>query len=123
LCSAQAARGADRPSAGLKPACQTGTPARASGTDARYHVFDQTFSIRNWLASPLGGTAGGGAAINDSGQIAGTSTQSTTQPTGGRAVRWDSGGITNLTPALGPSDYSVASGFNDTGEIVGTPFI
>ena len=74
----------------------------------------------------LGGTAGMAEAINDIGQIAGMSTL-TTPPTGGRAVLWDNGGITNLTPALGQGETSSASGINDTGEIVGTmnstPFI
>ena len=74
----------------------------------------------------LGGTAGMAEAINGNGQIAGTSTL-TTPPTGGRAVLWDNGGITNLTPALGQGETSSANGINDTGEIVGTmnstPFI
>src|SRR5919107_625874 len=63
----------------------------------------------------LGGTAGMAEAINENGQIAGTSTL-TTPPTGGRAVLWDNGGITNLTPALAPTDTSSASGINDTGD-------
>ena len=74
----------------------------------------------------LGGTAGMAEAINENGQIAGMSTL-TTPPTGGRAVLWDNGGITNLTPALGQGETSSANGINDTGEIVGTmnstPFI
>jgi probable HAF family extracellular repeat protein len=75
----------------------------------------------------LGGTAGMAEAINENGQIAGMSTL-TTPPTGGRAVLWDNGGITNLTPALGQGETSSASGINDAGEIVGninswTPFI
>src|SRR5688572_19135830 len=74
----------------------------------------------------LGGTAGMAEAINGNGQIVGSSTL-TTPPTGGRAVLWDNGGITNLTPALGQGQTSSANGINDTGEIVGTmnstPFI
>ena len=75
----------------------------------------------------LGGTAGMAEAINENGQIVGTSTL-TTPPTGGRAVLWDNGGITNLTPALGQGETSSANGINDAGEIVGningwTPFI
>ena len=74
----------------------------------------------------LGGTAGMAEAINEYGQIVGMSTL-TTPPTGGRAVLWDNGGITNLTPALGQGETSSANGINDAGEIVGTmnstPFI
>ena len=75
----------------------------------------------------LGGTAGMAEAINENGQIVGSSTL-TTPPTGGRAVLWDNGGITDLTPALGPGETSAALGINDSREIVGningsTPFI
>ena len=75
----------------------------------------------------LGGTAGMAEAINENGQIVGSSSL-TTPPTGYRAVLWDNGGITDLTPALGPGQSSSASGINDSGEIVGningwTPFI
>ena len=74
----------------------------------------------------LGGTAGMAEAINEYGQIAGMSTL-TTPPTGGRAVLWDNGGVTNLTPALGQGETSSANGINDAGEVVGTmnstPFI
>src|SRR5688572_14952640 len=66
----------------------------------------------------LGGTAGMAEAINEHGQIVGSSTL-TTPPTGNRAVLWDNGGITNLTPALGQGEPSSASGINDAGEIVG----
>ena len=75
----------------------------------------------------LGGTAGMAEAINENGQIAGMSTL-TTPPTGGRAVLWDNGGITDLTPGLGQGETSSATGINDAGEIVvntngWTPFI
>src|SRR5688500_6624027 len=75
----------------------------------------------------LGGTAGMAEAINEHGQIVGSSTL-TTPPTGNRAVLWDNGGITHLTPALGQGETSSAMGINDAGEIVGningwTPFI
>ena len=75
----------------------------------------------------LGGTAGMAEAINENGQIVGTSTL-TTPPTGGRAVLWENGRITDLTPVLGPGETSAALGINDLGEIVGninswTPFI
>ena len=75
----------------------------------------------------LGGTAGMAEAINENGQIVGSSTL-TTPPTGGRAVLWDNGGITDLTPALGQGETSAAKGINDSREIVGningwTPFI
>ena len=66
----------------------------------------------------LGGTAGMAEAINEHGQIVGSSTL-TTPPTGNRAVLWDNGGITDLTPALGQGETSSAMGINDAGEIVG----
>ncbi len=65
----------------------------------------------------LGGTAGMAEAINEHGQIVGSSTL-TTPPTGNRAVLWDNGGITDLTPALGQGETSSALGINDAGEIV-----
>ncbi len=75
----------------------------------------------------LGGTAGMAEAINENGQIVGSSSL-TTPPTGSRAVLWDNGGITDLTPARGPGETSAALGINDSREIVGningwTPFI
>ena len=75
----------------------------------------------------LGGTAGMAESINENGQIVGSSSL-TTPPTGYRAVLWDNGGITDLTPALGQGETSAALGINDSREIVGningwTPFI
>src|SRR5688500_29411 len=75
----------------------------------------------------LGGTAGMAEAVNENGQVVGSSSL-TTPPTGYRAVLWDNGGITDLTPALGQGETSSALGINDAGEIVvntngWTPFI
>jgi probable HAF family extracellular repeat protein len=94
------------------------------------YAGNRAFSWQNGALTALptlGGTAGMAEAINEHGQIVGTSTL-TTPPTGSRAVLWENGGITHLTPALGSGETSAATGINDAGEIVGningwTPFI
>jgi probable HAF family extracellular repeat protein len=65
------------------------------------------------------GTLGGGAsasALNEGGQIVGYSALTPGGPS--RAVLWDNGTITNLTPDLGSTDGSAATGINEAGQIV-----
>ncbi len=65
----------------------------------------------------LGGHAGIANALNEAGQIVGHSTFATLSP--GRAVLWQNGTVTNLTPDLPSTESSSAIGINESGQIVG----
>jgi probable HAF family extracellular repeat protein len=54
-------------------------------------------------------------AINEAGQVVGSSSVSQSQ---GHATLWDNGSITDLTPA--PTDQSTPSGINDFGQVLAT---
>jgi probable HAF family extracellular repeat protein len=65
----------------------------------------------------LGGPSATANALNEVGQIVGHSTFATGSPS--RAVRWNDGAITNLTPDLASTESSSATGINESGQIVG----
>ena len=65
----------------------------------------------------LGGPSATANALNEAGQIVGHSTFATGSPS--RAVLWNNGTLTNLTPDLAPAESSSATGINESGQIVG----
>ena len=56
-------------------------------------------------------------ALNDAGQVVGHSTVATGSQT--RAVLWHNGTIVNLTPDLAATEFSSATGINESGQVVG----
>lgn len=65
----------------------------------------------------LGGPSATANALNEAGQIVGHSTFATLSQT--RAVLWNNGVITNLTPDIASTEFSSATGINEAGQIVG----
>jgi probable HAF family extracellular repeat protein len=82
---------------------------------------NRAFLWQNGSKTDLGTLAGGPSAaanaLNEAGQIVGYSTFAPGSPS--RAVRWNGGTITNLTPDIPSNQGSSAAAINESGQIVG----
>ena len=69
------------------------------------------------LGTLPGGTSASASGLNEVGQVVGSSNFALGSPQ--RAVRWQGGTITNLTPDIAATDGSSATAINESGQIVG----
>jgi probable HAF family extracellular repeat protein len=85
----------------------------ATNTASRLHAFLWRDGSMTDLGT-IGGNHSEATSIGDSGHVAGRSQTSASKY---HAVRWSAGAATDLTPS---SDYAVAYGVNDIGQVVGS---